>query len=71
MVEKILIGVIVISIVGLLLELKKPGGWSLHETNRRISQRRLKNKEERIERRKTGKAGSETNDKKGQTPITF
>jgi len=63
MVEKILIGVIVISIVGLLLELKKPGSWSLHETNRRISQRRLKNKEERIERRKTGKAGSETNDK--------
>jgi len=63
MVEKILIGVIVISIVALLLELKKSGSWSLHKTNRRITQRRLKNKEERIERRKTKKAGSETNEK--------
>ena len=50
MVEKILIGVIVISIFGIWLELKKPGSWSLHKTNRRIAQRRLKNKEERIER---------------------
>jgi len=71
MVEKILIGVIVISIIGLWLELKKPGSWSLHKTNRKIDQRRLKDKEERIERKKTRKAGSETNDKKGQTPITF
>jgi len=63
MVEKILIGVIVISIVGIWLELKKPGSWSLHKTNRKIAQRRLKNKEERIERKKTRKAGSETNDK--------
>jgi len=63
MVEKILIGVIVISIVGLLLELKKPGRWRLHKTNRKIAQRRLKNKEERIERKKTRKAGSETNEK--------
>ena len=63
MVEKILIGVIVISIIGLCLELKKLGSWSLHKTNRRTAQRRLKNKEERIERRKTRKAGSETNGK--------
>ncbi|GAJ11725.1 unnamed protein product [marine sediment metagenome] len=51
MVEKILIGVIIISIFGLMLELKKPGSWSLHKTNRKIAQRRLKNKEERIERK--------------------
>jgi len=63
MVEKILIGVIVISIVALLLELKKSGSWSTHKTNRKIAQRRLKNKEERIERRKTRKAGPETNSK--------
>ncbi len=63
MVEKILIGVIVISIIGLWLELKKSVSWYLHKTNRRISRRRLKNKEERIERRKTRKAGFETNDK--------
>jgi len=46
MVEKILIGVIVISIIGICLELKKSGSWSLHKTNRRISRRRLRNKEE-------------------------
>jgi len=46
MVEKILLGVIVISIVGLWLELKKSGSWSTRETNRRISRRRMKNKEE-------------------------
>ena len=63
MVEKILIGVIVISIFGLLLELKKSASWNFHDTNRRISRRRLKNKEERIERRKTRKAGPETNSK--------
>ena len=63
MVEKILIGVIVISIIGLCLELKKSGSWSTHKTNRNISRRRLKDKEERIERRKTRKAGSETNNK--------
>jgi len=61
MVEEILIGVIVISIVGLWLELKKSVSWNPHETKRRIAQRRLKNKEERIERRKTRKAGPETN----------
>ncbi len=63
MVEKILIGVIIISIIGIWLELKKCGRWNLKGNNRRISRRRLKNKEERIERRKTRKAGSETNDK--------
>jgi len=63
MVEKVLIGVIVISIIGLWLELKKSGSWSTHATNRRISRRRMRNKEERIERRKARKAGSETNDK--------
>ena len=46
MVEKILIGVIVISIIGLWLELKKSGSWSIDKTNRRISRRRLKDKEE-------------------------
>ena len=46
MVEKILIGVIVMSIIGLWLELKKSGSWSTHETNRRISRRRMRNKEE-------------------------
>jgi len=51
MIEAILIGVIVISIVGLWLDLKKSVSWNLHETNRRISRRRLKNKEERIERK--------------------
>ncbi len=61
MVEEILIAVIVMSIFGLWLELKKPGSWNLHKTNWRIAQRRLKNKEEQIERRKTRKAGSETN----------
>jgi len=60
MVEEILIGVIVISIFGLWLELKKSGSWNPHETNRRILQHRLKNKEER--RKKTRKAGSETKD---------
>jgi len=44
MVEAILIGVIVISIFGLWQELKKSGRWSHHETNRKIAQRRLKNK---------------------------
>jgi len=63
MIEAILIGVIVISIFGLWLELKKSGSWNPHETNRRIAKRRLRNKEERIERRKTRKAGSETNSK--------
>jgi hypothetical protein len=63
MVEKILIGVIVISIVGLWLELKKSVSWNPHEDNRRIAKRRLKNKEKRIERKKRKKAGSETNDK--------
>ncbi|GAH84704.1 unnamed protein product [marine sediment metagenome] len=51
MVEEILIGVIVISIIGLWLELKKPGSWSLRVTNRKIAQRRLRNKEERIEKK--------------------
>ena len=51
MVEKILIGVIVISIFGLMLELKKSVSWNLHKTNRKITRRRLKNKEERIERK--------------------
>jgi len=60
MVDEILIGVIVISIFGLWLELKKSGSWNPHETNRRILQHRLKNKEER--RKKTRKAGSETKD---------
>jgi len=46
MVEKILIGVIIISIVGLILELKKSGSWILHKTNQKIAQRRLKDKEE-------------------------
>jgi len=46
MVEKILIGVIVISIIGLWLELKKSGSWSTRATNRRISRRRKRNKEE-------------------------
>jgi hypothetical protein len=63
MVEAILIGVIVISIVGLLLELIKSESWNPNETKRRISRRRLKDKEERIERRKTRKAGPETNSK--------
>jgi len=63
MVEAILIGVIVISIFGLWQELKKSGSWNPHETNRKIAQRRLRNKEKRIERKKTRKAGSETNDK--------
>ncbi|MCK4648006.1 hypothetical protein KAT51_00640 [bacterium] len=51
MVEKILIGVIVISIFGLMLELKKSASWNLRVTNRKITRRRLKNKEERIERK--------------------
>jgi len=51
MIEAILIGVIVISIVGLWLDLKKSVSWNLQENNRRISRRRLKNKEERIERK--------------------
>lgn len=42
MVEEILIGMIIISIIGIWLELKKPGSWSLHKTNRKIAQRRLK-----------------------------
>lgn len=46
MVETILIAVIVISIFGLWQELKKPRSWNPHETNRRISQRLLRNKEE-------------------------
>ena len=46
MVEKILIGVIIISIIGLWLELKRSGSWSLHKTNRKTAQRRLKDKEE-------------------------
>jgi len=46
MVEKILIGVIVISIVGLWLEMKKSGSWSIHKTNRKISRRLRRNKEE-------------------------
>jgi len=71
MVEKILIGVIVMSIVGLWLELKKPGSWSLHKTNRRVAQRRLKDKEERIERKKRRKARAETNNQNGKTPVTF
>ena len=71
MVEAILIGVIAISIFGLWQELKATGSWNPHETNRRIARRRLRNKEERIERRKIRKAGPETNDQKGQTPITF
>jgi len=57
MVEKILIGVIVISLIGLWLELRKSVSWSLHKTKRRISRRRLRNKEERIERKKRRKAG--------------
>lgn len=52
MVEVILIGVIFISFLGLWLELKKSVSWNLHETNRKIAQLRLKNKEERIERKK-------------------
>ena len=71
MVEAILIGVIVISIFGLWQELKKSGNWISHETNRKTAQHRLKDKEERIERRKRKKAGPETNTQKGQTPITF
>jgi hypothetical protein len=51
MVEEILIGVIVISIIGLMLELKKLGSWNFRVTNRKIAQRRLKNKEERIEKK--------------------
>jgi len=46
MVEKIIIGVIVISIIGLWLELKKSGSWSNRKTNRNISRRRLQDKEE-------------------------
>jgi len=46
MVEKILIGVIVICIIGLWLELKKSGSWSTHATKRKISRRRMRNKEE-------------------------
>jgi len=46
MVEKILLGVIVISIIGLWLEMKKSGSWSTRGTNRRISRRRMRNKEE-------------------------
>ncbi len=46
MVEKILIGVIVICIIGLLLELKKSGSWSIHATKRKIARRRMRNKEE-------------------------
>ncbi len=42
MVEEILIGMIIISIIGIWLELKKSGSWSLHKTNRKIAQRRLK-----------------------------
>jgi hypothetical protein len=52
MVEAILIGVIVISIFGFWQELKKSGRWSHHETNRKVAKRRLKDKEERIERKK-------------------
>jgi len=63
--------VIVISIFGLCLELKAAGKWNSHETNRRIIQRRLKNKEERIERRKRKNAGPKTNNQKGQKPVTF
>ena len=64
MVEAILIFVIIISILGLWLELKAAGSWNPNETNRRIIQRRLKNKEARIERRKRKKAGAETNNQK-------
>jgi len=46
MIEKILLGVIVISIIGLWLEMKKSGSWSTRKINRRISRRRMKNKEE-------------------------
>ena len=46
MVEKILIGVIIISIIGLWLELKKSGSWSTHAIKRKISRRRMRNKEE-------------------------
>ena len=46
MIEKILIGVIVISIVGIWLELKKSGSWSNHASKRKTSRRRLRNKEE-------------------------
>lgn len=46
MVEEILIGVIIISIIGLWLELKKCGSWSTHAIKRRISRRRMINKEE-------------------------
>jgi hypothetical protein len=52
MIEAILIGVIAISIFGLWQELKKYGRWSHHETNRKIANRRLQDKEERIERKK-------------------
>lgn len=46
MVEAILIGAIIISIFGIWQQLKKSGRWSYHETNRKIAQRRLKNKED-------------------------
>jgi len=46
MVEKILIGVIVISIIGIWLEMKKPGSWSTRAINWRIFRRRIRNKEE-------------------------
>ena len=71
MIEATLIFVIAISIFGLWKELKAAGSWDPHEVNRRIAQRRLKNKEERIERRKRRKAGPETNNQKDQTPVTF
>ncbi|GAH43706.1 unnamed protein product [marine sediment metagenome] len=45
MVEEILIGVIIISIIGLWLELRKSGSWSNHKTNRRIFRHWLKDKE--------------------------
>jgi len=45
MVEKILIGVIVISLIGLWLELKKSGSWSTHAIKRRVARRRMRNKE--------------------------
>ena len=61
MVEAIIIFVIIISVFGLWLELKTAGSWNPDEANRRIIQRRLKDKEERIERRKRRKAGPETN----------
>jgi len=46
MVEKILIGVIVISVIGLWLELKKCRFWSTHATNRWVARSRVRNKEE-------------------------